>query len=185
MLQASFVEIVAALASLAYVVLAIYSIKWCWVLNVVSTILYTKIFINEALYFNAMLQIFFLFFSVTGFLNWSKPKQHSITSYNFKRFLTPFFLLFFISVVLAFLFKTYTNASMPMSDALIFTFSIYATYLTTIKVIENWHFWFCINILATIVFYVSQIYFTSLLYFVFIFFAYFGYVKWKSEMQKG
>jgi nicotinamide mononucleotide transporter len=55
-------------------------------------------------------------------------------------------------------------------------------WLTARKKIDNWYFWLVINVLATGIYFYKELYFFSLLYFLYIGMAIMGYMAWKKTM---
>ena len=80
------------------------------------------------------------------------------------------------------LFEGLAPASLPYWDSTTSVLSVAAMWLTARKKIENWAFWFVVNVLATGIYYYKDLHFYSLLYFVYIGLAIAGYLTWKKSM---
>jgi len=76
-----------------------------------------------------------------------------------------------------------TDAAVPYWDSTTTVLSIAGRWLTARKKIENWHFWFVVDVIATGVYVYKEIYFYALLYLLYIGMAVAGYLSWKKIMN--
>lgn len=67
-------------------------------------------------------------------------------------------------------------------DAQFFVFSLLATWLTTRKILENWHIWIVVNVVGTIWFASEHWWSTSALYLAYLVLAINGLRKWNKEL---
>lgn len=150
-----------------------------------SSGLYAIICYQSLLYLETGLQVFYLIASVWGWYKWSnfsntKKSEISISRNSIPHNLISILILLIISIFLGKIFSSYTQAAMPYIDAPISVFSIYATYLTAEKKIENWLYWVVINSASIYLFYKRGLELTSLLYFGYLIMAIIGYLKWQK-----
>ena len=75
-------------------------------------------------------------------------------------------------------------SAFPYVDSFITVMSIVATYLMVQKKVECWAIWVVLDAVATIMYFVKDIRFYSLLYFAFCFLAAYGYWNWRREFQE-
>jgi nicotinamide mononucleotide transporter len=79
-------------------------------------------------------------------------------------------------------FAMYTDAALPYWDNALFVGSLAAMWLTAHKKLENWVFWFLINVLSVGVYWSQGLPLYAGLYFVYIAMAVAGWKAWKSSM---
>lgn len=189
--QLPWLELLAMLFSLAYVFLAAKSSLWCWPAAFFSTALYSYIFFDVMLLMDSALNAYYLLMALYGYWQWSSPStadsEHpndlAITSWAASVHYRACFALTLISLAVGFLVANYTPAHFPYLDTFTTVFAIFATYLVTQKVLENWLYWIVID-LASIYLYVEKdLIPTTILFVIFVFVAIFGYVKWYREFH--
>ena len=151
------------------------------------------VFWEIQLYGDFILHIFFLILNIYGWYFWvhgnKEEKQHvPITSTPVK----PAFILFAITLVgvfifgfflasLHYFFENIPPSSLPYWDAATSMLSVTGMWLTAKKKIDNWYYWFIVDIMATVIYLYKGIYFYALLYLIYTAMAIIGYKKWKKS----
>jgi len=79
-------------------------------------------------------------------------------------------------------FSTLPNATVPYFDAFTTAFSIVGQFQLAKRWVENWIFWFVIDVVCVGIYYYKGLYFTTGLYAVFLVLAVLGYFEWKKKM---
>lgn len=80
-------------------------------------------------------------------------------------------------------FSTLPNASVPYFDAFTTSFSVVGQFQLAKRWIENWIFWFVIDVFCVGIYYYKGLYFTTGLYAIFLFLAVLGYFEWKKQLH--
>jgi nicotinamide mononucleotide transporter len=183
-----FIENLAVVLALLYVVGAAYGKNWCWLASIVSSALYFILCYQTHLFLESALQIFFIVMSILGWTMWNK--KNSNNEYNLKittnsvlqnsKFISALALF---SLLLGFIFSKYTAAALPFLDAPIAVFSIYATFLAAKKKLESWIYWFFINLASIYLYFQRDLKTTSILFCVYCLISVYGFYKW-SKMYK-
>lgn len=174
-------ETIAAISALLYVVLASKQSYFCWPVSILSTVIYTILYFNVQLYLESVLQLFYLYLGVYGWINWKKHTiDNKVWSDSLKNNILWILLLSILSIILAFLAEKYTNTSLPYFDAPVFVFSLYATYITVKKRLESWIFWIVIDLVSSYVYFIKELKVTSVLFFIYVVLAIYGYLEWKK-----
>ena len=75
----SFLEVCAVFLALAYVILAIFQRRLCWIAAMASAALYILIFWQVRLYLEAALQLFYIAMAVYGWFAWQQKDDESQT----------------------------------------------------------------------------------------------------------
>ncbi|QSE98377.1 nicotinamide riboside transporter PnuC [Fulvivirga lutea] len=163
-----------------------------WPTGITYILLSLYIFWTQQLYGDFILHIFFLILNIYGWYYWVYGKKDTeekvVVRWLSLRWNVVYLFLSLIGV-LAFglflsnihvLFPNLIPASVPYWDAATTSLSVTAMWLTARKKVENWIYWFAVDILAAGIYFYKGIYFYSLLYFVYIGLAVAGYLEWKK-----
>ncbi len=189
-LSLPWLELAAMLLALAYIVLATRGSLWCWPAAFMSTALYTYIFYEVLLLMDSALNAYYLVMAVYGYCCWKKDQQTQRQEAN-KSPLNivcwpPYWhlkacgLLVLISLVLGYVMANYTPAAFPYLDTATTVFSVFATYLVTQKVLQNWLYWIVIDAVSIYLYLEKNLMPTAALFIVYVVIASYGYLKWRS-----
>ena len=179
-------EYIGVFFGLLYLILAIKQNSWCWPAAFMSTLIYTNLFWQGALLLESLLNVYYLIMAVYGWWQWrgglDEESIKPVQSWPMERHGKIIAILTVISIVMGFIADNYTHAEMAYLDSFTTVFAVYTTYLVTQKVLENWVYWFVIN-LASIYLYVEMGYLpTAGLFVIYTFLAIKGYLEWKKEL---
>lgn len=161
-----------------------------WPAGIIYTVLSLYVFWDARLYADLLLHVFYLGMNGYGWYFWTYGKQHKdvdhvpITTAR-PRLIISLLMMSGISIaVMGYVFASYSDAALPYWDSTTTILSFAGMWLTARKKIENWIFWFVVDIVATGVYYYKGLYFYSFLYLVYIGLAVVGYLEWKRIMEK-
>ena len=186
-------ELVAMMLALAYIILASAGSIWCWPAAFVSTALYTYIFYDVQLLMDSVLNIYYLAMAVYGYWIWqqdqaNRNKHHtssiSIVSWSLSFHLKACYILTFIALFLGYVMANYTSAAFPYLDTFTTVFAVFATYLVAQKILENWLYWVVIDGVSIYVYIEKDLMPTVVLFGFYTIFATWGYFKWQSLYKK-
>lgn len=161
---------------------------WTWPTGLTYVFISFVIFWKAKLYADFGLHIVFLILNVYGWYYWVYGKKQNevelpvtLTS---RKLLIALSLISFIGIFLmGALLNTYTDASLPYWDSATTMLSFVGMWLTARKKLENWHFWFVVDVLATGIYIYKGIYFYAILYLIYVGMAVSGYLIWKKSMS--
>lgn len=193
------IEGLAVLLALAYVVLAAAESIWCWPAAFVSTSLYLYLCLAADLWAESGLQLFYIVMAVVGWWQWrikksfrSHPEHetgHPITDRQERPIIRwplrwHFYILLgnsLITLLIGWLLSRYTPAANPYLDSFTTVFSLFTTWMVTQKVLENWLYWVIIDA-ASIFLYASREVFslTPYLFALYTLIAIAGYLRWRK-----
>lgn len=184
--KAPVLDIVGFFISAAYVIFAGLNKKICWLFAFLGSAMYTFLFFDNYLYIDAILQVFYLVMAIVGWIEWERPKSEIfISEWPLKRHLILLVIGSSSTLILGYVFENFTKQVYPYTDAGIFSFSIIATYLTTIKIKSTWLYFLVIDAVAVPVYYSRGLVFTTFLFVLYVFLALFAYFAWvKLEKQE-
>ncbi|RYX82359.1 nicotinamide riboside transporter PnuC [bacterium] len=174
-------EIVAALVSIAGVVLTARQNILTFPVNIVACVLYMKVFADVKLYADSALQLFFISVSCWGWWMWGRGQDaHELpvarTPLATWGVLVALFALG--TVVQGYLLHQHTDAAAPYIDSGIFWASVGAQWMVGRKYVENWLVWIAVDSVATILYWSKGLPVTSALYFLFCILAVGGWIAW-------
>jgi len=190
-------ELVAMLLALAYVILAAQGSLWCWPAAFISTALYTIIFYDVLLLMDSALNAYYLVMAVYGYWAWHKNSSTdtiqnqpvkkppiAIISWSGNMHLKICFCLTIISLILGYVVANYTPASFPYLDTFTTVFAVFATYLVTQKVLENWLYWVVIDAASIYLYIEKGLIPTTVLFIIYVAIALYGYFKWLAIYKR-
>lgn len=186
--------------SIIYVILAANENIWCWPFGIISVILAFIVYIDPEvrLYSDAVLQIFYVGMSVYGWWNWRQSRNEqiktnssdnlgpaasgtlTITQWSGQKHMIAFGIGVGLALVMGWAW-TLTGAALPFIDAFTTAFSVIATIMVAQKVLENWLYWIVIDFACIFIYAHRGIYLFSLLFFIYMVIAVFGYLAWKRK----
>ena len=181
-------ELLAMLLSLAYVILVVKESLWCWPAAFISTALYTYIFYDVSLLMDSALNAYYLVMAIYGYWQWSKAKQPgnavnittdlAIASWGLSLHIKICLSLSVLSIGLGYVMSNYTHADFAYLDTFTTVFSLFATYLVTQKVLENWLYWIVIDVVSIYLYIQKGLIPTTVLFIIMVGIAIYGYLKW-------
>ena len=176
-------EWLAVLLALSYVFLAARQHSACWPSAFFSTAIYTYLFWQVTLPFQAGLNVFYMLMAVYGWWQWGKVShtQNAVKSMPWSRHLILIPCLFALAWLLAALAASQFNSNMLLLDATINVFSIVTTFMVAHKYIENWLYWVVINTASVYLYYQSGLALTAVLFVIYVCFAVYGYWQWLAR----
>jgi nicotinamide mononucleotide transporter len=183
------VEAVAAILGFIYVYFIATERSIGWLFGILSAFFYAIFFYKMSTLGLFSQQVAYIILGFYGLITWSAKKNPlPVRSIGFS-----VWKWVLLSVILGLIFATLIKLvgasknnsvivpnSREILDAQFFVFSLLATWLTTRKILENWHIWIVVNIVGTIWFAYEHWWSTSALYLAYLFLAINGLKKWKK-----
>ena len=178
-------EIVAVVFGLTSVWLAAREHIVSWPTAIVNVGIFFFLFWEARLYADSVLQLFYLALSAYGWWAWLHGGPHkarlrvSRASRRVWLFGAPLALLggLGLGTVLA----RYTDSPVPYLDAMLTSTSLFAQWMMTRKMLENWIVWIIADIVYVPMFISRGLPFTSVQYAVFLVLAWLGYAGWRKS----
>jgi len=183
----SALELCAVLLAIIYLVLAVREDVRCWYAAFASTGIFLVIFWDVNLYMESALQIYYLLMAVFGWYQWREGgNDHAaglpISRWNKQTHIFTISAVIAISVVSGYLLSENTNAKLPYLDSFTTWASVITTYMVTRKIYENWAYWLVIDAVSIYLYFNRALYFTSLLFIVYIIIIGFGWYSWSQKL---
>ena len=162
---------------------------WTWPAGIIYVLISFVIFYQVKLYADLALHVVFLALNVYGWYYWiygkkDREEELSVTRAQPKTLVVLVVLSALGIAAMGTLFLRYTDAAVPYWDSTTTVLSLVGMWLTAKKKIENWHFWFVVDVLATGIYVYKGIYFYALLYLVYVGMAVAGYRAWRKDLYE-
>ncbi|WP_413402927.1 nicotinamide riboside transporter PnuC [Pseudoalteromonas sp. KJ71-7] len=181
-------EYIAVALSMAYLLLAIKENLWCWPAAFFSTFIYTIMYWNGALLMESLLNFYYMYMAVFGWVVWRKGKanqaQRLITSWPVNRHVILIVLTTLASLAIGYVMQNYTHADFAYLDSFTTCFAVVTTYLVAKKVLENWLYWIVIDAASMYLYYEKGYYPTLVLFIFYTVMAAWGFKTWYEEYEQ-
>lgn len=181
-------EYIAVALSMAYLLLAIKENLWCWPAAFFSTLIYTIMYWNGALLMESLLNFYYMYMAVFGWVVWRKGKanqaQRLITSWPVNRHIFLIVLTTLVSLAIGYVMQNYTHADFAYLDSFTTCFAVVTTYLVAKKVLENWLYWIVIDAASMYLYYEKGYYPTLVLFVFYTVMAAWGFKTWYEEYEQ-
>jgi len=184
-----FLEVIAVVTSLIYVILAAKKNIWCWPAAFISTVIYTFLFYKFYLWMDSLLQVYYMGMAFYGWYCWNKNtdelenKNIQLKTYSVKTHIISIGILSGLSLAVGFLMDKYTPTDFPYLDSATTVFAVFSTVLVAQKIVENWLYWIVIDAISIYLYVEKGLMPTAFLFGVFILIAAYGYYMWRKEYQ--
>jgi nicotinamide mononucleotide transporter len=181
----SWVEIIAAVLAVAYLLLAIRQRLACWLAAFTSSCLYVWVLFGAHLYMESALNAFYAAMAVYGFWQWRCGRGGAalgVCRWPIGRHLLGVLCVVALSVVSGYFLRRYTPAARPFVDSMVTWSSVFATFLVARKVYENWHWWLVIDSATLYLCFSRRLYLTMLLFGMYVVLIFIGMRQWRRSL---
>ncbi len=185
-LAQSWLEVVAVITAVLYLVLAVKESRWCWVFGFISTAIYIFLFYDVSLLSESLLNVYYLIMAVYGWVQWNKKGLFTQVKIH-KLLASTHIKILIASAVLTpaiGYFMQKLGASFPYLDAFVAILAVVATLMTTKKIFENWYYWLVVDSISIYLFWQKGMVLTAFLFVIYIVLIFVGIKHWKKLMAK-
>lgn len=189
----SFVSVIYALISFISTILMGKGKYIAFAFGLTATLLYSYLSFKNALWGSLMLSLlFYVPIESLSFYKWMKNTNSETKSVYKDKLKIKTFLFYLISAVILSLILSYIlylkHDKLPLLDAFITIFSILASYLTLIRVIEQWIVWSIANVLTfsmwvILILHGSKSIPVAILWGIYVYLGIRFYFEWKREVK--
>lgn len=180
-------EFVAVGTALIYVYLASKEKAICFIFGFISSAIYVYICWVHKLYFDTIINLYYIVMSVVGWNLWKQSKKTKSLKIGYlgkKRTLIWCAIGLLIVFATGSIAKFHTDASLPYIDSFTTVFALIATLMVVKKHIENWILFIFIDGVSIWLYYYKELYLTSLLFSIYTIIAIRGYLLWKKNIEQ-
>jgi nicotinamide mononucleotide transporter len=181
-------EALAVVLAVAYLVLAIRQNIWCWAAAAVSASLYLVILFDSKLYLQSALQLYYLAMAGYGWYHWRHPADEArelpVTRWPLRNHVIAIGIVLLLVVISSQLMVRYSDAPLPHLDSFTTWGAVVTTFMVARKVLENWIYWFVIDVVSIFMFLSRDLYFTTALFVGYLVMIVIGYRSWQASMNQ-
>tara|TARA_B110000858_G_scaffold135140_1_gene153684 strand:- start:5934 stop:6548 length:615 start_codon:yes stop_codon:yes gene_type:complete len=186
--QNSLLELIAVVFAILYLVLAVRENILCWAAAIISTSIFLFIFWEVKLYMESVLQVYYLGMAAYGWYQWRLAKDGSaflqVSVWSVRQHLVALTAIVLLTFVSGYLLNSGTDARLPFLDSFTTWASVVTTFMVARKVLENWIYWLLIDGISIFLYLDRGLYFTALLFAVYIVIIFFGWFSWLRSYQQ-
>ncbi len=185
------VALISAICGISYTILAGKGKISCYLFGLSGTLCYSYISFKNGLYGNLALYLMYYFpMQILGIFRWSKHLKKDSQEIVKTRLSTKERLIYSITLttacILGYFILTNLHDANPLIDSITSVLSIGGLLLTVKRCIEQWHIWFIVNLLSTIMWieaytHGSNCFATILMWGAYTILAVYFYLMWKKE----
>jgi len=183
----TWLELFGVLTGLLCVGLTVRENIWCWPIGIVSSVAYGFLFLNQRLYADAYLQVFFIVTSGYGWAWWLRGgPNHSrapVSGLSSSQRWAWGGATLAAVVTIGTIHARFTNADLPYWDALTSGASVTAQLLMMRKKVECWPLWIGVDVLSVGIYIYKYLFPTAALYFGFLILAVLGWLEWNQSLR--
>jgi nicotinamide mononucleotide transporter len=189
-ISVNYLEVIAVITGIIYVLYTIRVNILLWLFGTVSSALYIWIFYDTGIYAFGLLYIYYVAMGIYGWIKWAKDAsvdeggKTKITQIPTRLLYITLFVAIAAICLIYFVLSVYTDSDMPLTDAIITTGGMIATWMLTRKYIEQWLVWIFSDSIAMIVMISKGLYPSALLFLIYTVLAILGYFKWRKDLKK-
>ena len=184
-------EYLAVVCGVAYVILAAARNIWCWPMGFISSAIYVVIMWDLRLYMDTLLFVYYVVMAVYGFWMWkwggvkndTAQQELPVAVWSWKTHLLWAVGLSVGASANGYFLAHNTNAAFPYWDSYTTWFALFATFLVTRKVLENWIYWVVLDLIWAVIYFKKGIPATSGLMIFYTGFAIYGFSNWLKRWK--
>jgi len=179
--QSSMLELCAVILAVVYLVLAVRQNIACWYAAFASTAIFLYIFWQVNLYMESALQVFYLAMAVYGWYQWQhgaeEDRQLAVSTWPVRYHVLAVFFVLLATFASGTLLAD-TNQRLGYVDSFTTWGAVITTFMVARKVLENWIYWLVIDSVSIYLYLDRELYFTAILFIVYIVIIFFGFRAW-------
>jgi nicotinamide mononucleotide transporter len=179
-------EAAAVLLALAYLVLVIRQKVLAWPAALISAGIYLVLMFQAKLYLQSLLQVFYAALALYGWWHWQRGGDEGglpVRRWGWRQHAVALTLIAASGAVVGWIAAQTSDAAFPYLDAWVACGAVVTTAMVARKILENWHYWFVID-LASIYLYASQgLWLTVGLFCVYLVLVVVGYRQWRASFE--
>lgn len=184
----NWIQLLGAVLGLFQIWLLVRRSVWNFPVAMVMVTLFAVTYVEEQLYAEAGLQLFFFVVNAVGWFQWrgleDQAHQVPVRWMTWPSRGTWAAITITLSLMLGWLLDTFTSAAMAFADSAIAGASIAAQLLLNARRIENWVLWVVIDLAAIALYVNRELYFFAALYLAFLVISLIGLREWMTA-EKG
>ena len=188
----NYLELAGTIIGLVYLWLEYKASYYLWIASLIMPSVYVIVYYQAGLYADLGINIYYVLASIYGLIYWSIGSKKSKevaheeipVGYTPRQLYLPLLgAMSILTIGIAQILIAFTDSNVPWSDSFTTALSIVAMWMLSRKYVEQWLVWLVVDVVCSILYIYKGLYFTSGLYALYSFIAYFGYLKWKEMIK--
>ena len=189
----NYLEIIGTFVGLIYLWLEFKASVYLWVASIIMPAIYIVVYYRAGLYADLGINVYYVLASLYGLFIWITGKNHGKSnekveeipiSHTPKKLYIPLIsITCLLTVVFAQILTRFTDSDVPWADSFTTALSVVALWMLAKKYAEQWLAWILVDVVCCVLYVYKGLYFTSGLYGLYTFIAYFGFLKWKKMIK--
>jgi nicotinamide mononucleotide transporter len=176
----SCLELVAVSFGIAGVWLSVYEKTLNWPIGIINVALYAVLFVQQRLYANAGLQVFYVGVSIYGWYQWVHAADRSLVITHAPRAKVVPLIVATLAIWIALVVATrLAGGNMPLVDSGTTAVSLVAEWMLAKKLVENWAVWIAVDAVYVAMLLADKLYLTTINYAIYFVLAVVGYREWR------
>lgn len=158
----------------------------CWPVVLISIFIYMAVFFRAGLYSDALLQVFFVVFTLYGWWHWWRGVREEGEVRVVPLAMRSMALALVLGVAGSFVLGTLAkrvHAALPYLDATLMSYSLVANWWQARKNIANWWLWIAVDAVYVGEYLYKALWPTALLYAAFVPLAVLGLREWRRAQS--
>lgn len=176
--ELSFLEILAVLTSYSCTYLFVVQTRACYVMGVITTILYSILFYQWGLLGSAVVNAYLSFQLLYGWFRWGRDESTRPVSYLNWNWMPAYAIATAVTWYIATLIIAYYGGNLAPFDSIIMLGTILAQFLLDNKKLETWFVWALVNIVSIGLYFNQGLYLVAFQYIFFLANTLYGYYSW-------
>ena len=176
-------EWISVFTAIVYVFLAAKGNKVCFLFGFISSAIFVQICFTEHLYFDTIINVYYVVMSVVGWIQWSNSgDQLHVKKMPNRLFLLLTLSALLLSIILGYFVDQYTDATLAYVDAFTTVLAVLATWLMVKKVLQNWLIWIIADAVSIFMYAYKDHFPIALLFIIYTILAFYGWFQWNKLM---
>lgn len=180
-----FLELLAVVTGLGFIILMIYQNIWCWPVGIVSSLASIYLFYESKLYMESILFIFYVGIGIYGWAMWNKQKDiKPVRTKSANYHILTILVSVTLSIGVGWISSTYTDADKPFADSTSTIFSFFASYMEAHRILSSWIYWIAINLFSIWLYMEKGFQYYPGLAVIYFLLSVAGYLQWRKDYNK-
>jgi len=157
----------------------------CFPTGLINVGVSSVLFYEQHLFADTLQQLVYIPILLFGWNKWRQKQNQDdeiIGTLRTSEVLNYSLITVLFAVILGYLFRNNTTASIPWIDSAATSASFLAQYLIARKKIENWIIWIAISVLYVGIYIYKDLPLYAILFFIYLLLAISGYRTWKKQL---
>lgn len=184
----NWIEIVGAITGLIYLYYEYKADIKIWPTGILMSSFYTIVFIQAKFYAFACINVYYIIAAIYGWIKWHKSHKDENSNDNSTAGISHTPLKYYIGIasacfvlflLISYLLSEYTDSPVVLGDSFVTTLSIVAMWMLAQRFVEQWILVVILNAVSVVLYFMQDLYPTSVMYLIYTVVSVFGYFNWK------